>query len=197
MTCLPWTIVWKHFSHFSRMKRFSLPDSIINAFIAGSIFATRLSPNISNTSDKTSIAAPEIRDLESLIDLQRDERKSYLILLQWWMIRLVNSTALGVIAFVWSLAMSRIWTKNDYVISKVKITLWRCSIVVSQWVFESGSMSSASCNCALTLLCFFFSCGVLVLLVSGTGVSLTNDEYVRCTWRMRFIKCNVWVEQTW
>ena len=110
------------------------------------------------------------------------------------MIRLVNSTALGVIAFVWSLAMSRIWTKNDYVISKVKITLWRCSIVVSQWVFESGSMSSASCSCALTLPCFFFSCGVLVLLVSGTGVSLTNDEYVRCTETMRFIKRNKWVK---
>ena len=62
---IPSRIEWKHFSHFSRIKTFSLPDSDIRALIAGSIQGTSVSLRLLKTSDKTSIAAPEIRELKN------------------------------------------------------------------------------------------------------------------------------------
>ena len=99
-------IEWKHFSHFSRIKTFSLPDSDIRALIAGSIQGTSVSLRLLKTSDKTSIAAPEIRELK--MSKLRFQLVPYRILLQWWIMRFVSSTALGCTSFELSLAISRI-----------------------------------------------------------------------------------------
>ena len=63
-SCLPSTIVCRHFSHFSFKKTFSFPASNISDFIAGSIHGTRARFRFRNISLRASIAAPVIFDLK-------------------------------------------------------------------------------------------------------------------------------------